>query len=716
MLSVSERNSFVEAKQEFDEKYRGKDILEKSLVPVDGKIIADISIKNSVNEPNEEYYKWQFIYGILNSNLYNKENIGVEIYLPKGNKDSKPIKIDGCIFDTDDWINHYEKWRKTNDYDEVEWLYKHIIGVIEFKKSDGKDIKKVFTSQVKNYLKASDSNYCLGIYYDAERLYLFHKTAGNILRYDDSKNQKGEKSGTNDLTLELSDPYHYLPSYSDLINQINVVKEIDRTNRTVNDLQPIIGLNSKEINNAMLQVLRTLDSVGLVNQRGYEVIIESLALKIRDEKRNISSLERNVDDTLKFFITDEEKEYNNLGDQNIQEFIGRMQSLYEDAQIHYPTIIRESISWTNENHIKVISAVVNYLQDYTFIKSEKTDINQLVFYQFASKFAKDQQAQFVTPLNISNFMVDICNPRGNDTVIDPTVGIADFLSSSYVRSGRSLDSGNLFGVDIDEQMIMLAELNMLLSGVEEAPVLRHIPGYGSMLYKFNNHNELVALQPENHSNGNWDNWKDGTKLKKFSVCITNPPFGENRKFRPTTKRDFEVAGLYELWEKARAGDWIDPGIIFLENAYRILETNGRMAIVVSNSIASIDRWSAAREWLRENMRIVAVFDLPENVFAETGVNTTIIVAYKPEKSELQKLQESNYEIFIKEIKNVGYEVRTSNRIKFYNEEYKVDENDFQYEIDKNGQPIINEDFSRTVKEFRKWAVTQERTLKDVFLS
>jgi len=143
-------------------------------------------------------------------------------------------------------------------------------------------------------------------------------------------------------------------------------KEIDRSKRNIYDLYPITGMNSKEINNAMLQMLRTLDSVGLVNQRGYEVIIESLALKIRDEKRNISSIDRNVEDNLKFFIVDEEKEYNNLGDTNIQQFIGRMQSLYEDAQIHYPTILRESINWTNENHIKVIGSVVNYLQDYRF--------------------------------------------------------------------------------------------------------------------------------------------------------------------------------------------------------------------------------------------------------------------------------------------------------------------------------------------------------------
>lgn len=60
-----------------------------------------------------------------------------------------------------------------------------------------------------------------------------------------------------------------------------------------------------------------------------------------------------------------------------------------------------------------------------------------------------------------------------------------------------------------------------------------------------------------------------------------------------------MAELYELWHIAKTGNWIDLGLIFLENAYRILKQNGRLGIVLSNSIASIDRWEQARKWLIE---------------------------------------------------------------------------------------------------------------------
>ena len=68
-----------------------------------------------------------------------------------------------------------------------------------------------------------------------------------------------------------------------------------------------------------------------------------------------------------------------------------------------------------------------------------------------------------------------------------------------------------------------------------------------------------------------------------------------------------------------------------------------------------------------------------NIFADTGVNTTLVVAYKPKDSELKNLQEFNYDIFAKDIKKVGYEVRTTNRVKKFNPIYKVNEQTFEVE-------------------------------------
>jgi Type I restriction-modification system methyltransferase subunit len=230
-------------------------------------------------------------------------------------------------------------------------------------------------------------------------------------------------------------------------------------------------------------------------------------------------------------------------------------------------------------------------------------------------------------------MVKIINPKKKETIIDPTCGIGDFLSSAYVNSQMTLDDNNIFGADNDRQMIELAELNMLLNGDGNAN-LEYLDDEGSIFRKFDEKNDIVELNSNLHKNGNWDNWNDKTSIKKFDIVLTNPPFGKNRSMKPANIKEKERAEIYELWNIARDGQSIDKGLIFLENTVRILKENGRFGIILSNSLASVETWKDAREWLTRNIRIVGLFDLPANVFADTGVYTTIIIGYKPNKQQL----------------------------------------------------------------------------------
>lgn len=66
------------------------------------------------------------------------------------------------------------------------------------------------------------------------------------------------------------------------------------------------------------------------------------------------------------------------------------------------------------------------------------------------------------------------------------------------------------------------------------------------------------------------------------------------------------------------------------------------ALVLCSQILlqSIDTHKLTRQWLMDKCRIVAIFDLPANTFAETGVNVSMIVAYKPPKAELENLKKA----------------------------------------------------------------------------
>lgn len=730
-------DSFAKAKQAFDDRHKRLKTAE-CIVPVNGKTKQAASILDSKNNPSEEYYKWQFIHSLVNSGLYAKDYIGAEIQFPKGN--NAVLRLDAAIFDHEDWLDRYNNYWKQRKSEDLEWLNDHLLAVIEFKKND-KEIEKVFTSQVKPAMREKEpaDAYVLGMYYGADRLYLFQRRSGKYLRYDEGKNQKGDTSKVGDLSLHLPDPYLFLPDFSDLQKRVNRSIALDRTRRAITDLDVITTIASVQIQTALSDVLRALDKVNLVDQRGYGIFLQTFALKVYDEKRN----QKHPHKYLEFYVTNEEAAFTQLSEDPVKRFIKRLTALRTEAAREYQKIFStDAINWKDPNDVRAVVAIVQGFQDYSFVLSAKSDLYQLVFYNFANSFKRDEAAQFLTPLPVIDFIVRLVNPRDGETVLDPCCGIADFLSLSFVNSldkpdGWKLDDANVYGIDLDRNMVSLATLNMLLNGDGEAKLFAK-PDKGSILTKIAVGPSLVDLIPSEHSKGNWYDWPDDTELMQFDVVLTNPPFGEDRAYRVKSDFDRKVIEMYETWHvarqksddidafdakhagkkkstKSKGSDVIDLGVVFLENAVRVLKDNGRLGIVLSNSIASINKWAKVREWLMGQMRIVALFDLPANVFAETGVNTSIIIAYKPKASALKRLNTDGYSVFVRDINRVGYEKRTSKRNVFFNPIYKIDPATFEIEVDLHGNPIRDEEFSSTVADFKEWAKGQEKALQELFI-
>jgi len=736
---MAPKKTFTTAKNDFDAVHKNAKTA-KCIVPVNGKSKDTASIRDTHGKPSEEYYKWQFVHSLINSGLYARDFVGVEIQFPKGN--NAVLRLDGAIFDNADWLEHYNAFWKARRSADLEWLHEHMLAVIEFKKND-KEIEKVLTSQVKPAMREREpaAAYVLGCYYGADRLYLFQRRGGKYLRYDEGKNQKGDDSKVGDLSLHLPDPYGYLPNFDDLRKRVNRPASFDRSKRTIQDLDVITTIASVQIKTALSDVLRALDKVNLVDQRGYGIFLQAFALKVFDEKRNEKHPHRFLD----FYMTDAEAGFHALSDAPIKGFTKRIHALRDEAAGDYQKIFATNlIDWKDANDVRAVIAIAQAFQDFSFVLSSKSDLYQLVFYNFANSFKRDEAAQFLTPLPVIDFIVRLINPRDGETVFDPCCGIADFLSLSFVHSlekpdGWKLDDANVYGVDLDKNMVSLATLNMLLNGDGEAKLFAKADK-GSILTKIADTSPptLVDLVPSEHGRGKWDVWSDNTKLKKFDVVLTNPPFGEDRAYRVKTNKDREIIEMYETWHLTRqtaaaedafaakhergkkkvaaskGSDALDLGIVFLENAYRCVKEEGRFGIVVSNSIASINKWTRVREWLMERMRIVALFDLPANVFAETGVNTSILIAYKPKPSALKKLNESGYSIFVRDIQRVGYEKRTSKRNVFFNPVYQIDETNFEIRVNNLGEPVLDEEFTDTLSEFRQWSLGQEKILQDLF--
>lgn len=707
-------DNFEQIKINYDNSNRGsKSVICPLSVHLDTKKIETNLFKKDGSH-NEQYYKWQFLNCFIEAGLCSKDYIGTEVNFPKGNKGSAMIKLDGAIFDNKNWFEHYKALHTKKDdskWDELNWLKEHLLCAIEFKKEGSKDVKGVFTSQLKTYMNESSKDVVFGILYDEGRLYLFRSKGKKYYRLSDEFNTEN-KSGAGGPTFDVPDAYENLLSFEGMMTYDSTERNIlNFSGRKLSELGVISKTDSKRLNDALYKILHTMDKCGLVNQKGYNILIQLLALKIYDEKNNTADLQ--------YYINPDEARYKEVFEDGLQEFLARLEKIRVKAKTQYKKILNENyFDNKNENQIKVVIEIVTQFQNYSFTNSKRSNLYQLVFYRFASQFSKVDNAQFITPLQIIDFIVDIVNPKHNESIIDPTVGVADFLSVSYVKSNGELDDKNFYGLDIDEDMVKLATLNMLLNGDGNAKLEVQSNGLGSINTKYDDEGNLITLLPrtekqEHNYNGNWDNRVDGKILKKFDIVLTNPPFGEARSWMPT-EDDKDIAECYELWNRYNQNK-IDLGVIFLENAVRILHENGRLAIVLSNSIASIDAHKEARKWLCENMRIVAIIDLPANIFAEAGVSPTIIVAYKASKEELEKLKKANYQVFSKQIKKVGYEVKTKNKVKCFETQYKINPNTFEKEINVDGTAKLDEEFTETIKIFKQWCNKQEDTLKKLFL-
>ena len=704
--------NFSEARLQFDAKYSNLNLLTKSLVTVDGNITYDIPIKDTANKPNEEYYKWQFIYSLIASDLFPTDHIGTEVYFPKGNKKSAPIKIDAVIFSDVQWLDLYKKYREQGDQDALDKIRKLAIGVVEFKRGD-KKIEQVFNSQIKASIKEPDSNFVLGVYYDAGRLYLFKKFNGTISRYDNTKNYAYSQRILEQYQLEITDPYYMIPDLPHITKLLAQPAKMKYADLKVEELDIVFTINDENIKLSLSQILKTMDAISMYDETGYLILIQLIALKIFDEKQS-----ETYGTKLRFYVESEEIFNDDLGSKAVQQFLSRLQSLFDEAKIYYKSILHENkIDWKNVRHARLVTEVVRQFQKYSLIRSNKNDLYQLVFYNFATEFKKDKNAQFLTPFPIIDFMVRIVNPRRNETVCDPCCGIADFLSLSYINSNSKLDDRNLYGFDNDYNMTLLAQLNMLLNGDGNA-VIRFASDKGSINQKLAVNGELKTLSPSQHAAGKWDSWPDNTELLKYDVILTNPPFGKGRSLDLSKPADRDVAELYELYhlyikENPKAG--LDLGVVFLENAVRQIKVGGRFGIVLSNSIASNNSWKFARDWLINSVRIVATFDLPPDVFAETGVNTTLIIGYKPSRTKLAQLVKSNYSVFVRDIREVGYTKKTVKRNVVFDAIFRLNEETFETVINESGESIIDEEFTQTITEFRQWCLFQEIEVNKLFL-
>lgn len=202
--------------------------------------------------------------------------------------------------------------------------------------------------------------------------------------------------------------------------------------------------------------------------------------------------------------------------------------------------------------------------------------------------AAGDSGEFYTPRPVVRFMVERIDPQIGETVLDPACGTGGFLTESYTHMARQADtvekrerlqSGSLHGVEPKSLPFLLAQMNLLLHGLE-APDID--PG-NALRFRLT----------------------DIGERERVEVILTNPPFGGE-----------EEAGILSNFPDDRRT--AETALLFLQLIMRRLKRagKGRAAVVVPHGVLFGDGVAARiKADLLERFNLHTIVRLPEGVFA-----------------------------------------------------------------------------------------------------
>ena len=269
--------------------------------------------------------------------------------------------------------------------------------------------------------------------------------------------------------------------------------------------------------------------------------------------------------------------------------------------------------------------------------------------------------QFRTPRHIIDFLVNIIDPKKNESMMDPACGTSGFLISGFKHilnantntnigdrltpDERKKLTNNITGFDISPDMVRLSLVNLFLHGFTNPRVY-----------------EYDTLTSE-------DRWNE-----YYDVILANPPFMSPKGGIRPHKR-FGV-------ESNRAE------VLFVDYIMEHLTPNGRAGIVVPEGI--IFQSGTAYKSLRKMMvekYLVGVISLPSGVFQPySGVKTSILVFDRGLSQKIDK-------IFFGKVENDGYDLGAQRR-----------------EIEKNDLPKITKEVSAYLEGLRNGRVVESQKL------
>lgn len=309
------------------------------------------------------------------------------------------------------------------------------------------------------------------------------------------------------------------------------------------------------------------------------------------------------------------------------------------------------------------------------ILGSKTQVIQQFYMKFAKSLYKWDLAQYFTPHEVIDFIVELTNPKPGEHVYDPACGSADFLISAFRRAGTESDTC-VWGADNSEQAVQISILNMVLNGDGKTQIATQ--------------DSLSEYQPA---------------AKLYSIVLCNPPFGTK-----IVERRYEVLRKFDMghkWSRDETGvtitdavrDSQQTGILFAELCVRLVKPGGRVGIILPNGYLGNRgvEYVALREWLLRHTRLVSIVAFPRFTFKKSGadVSASVVLLERREKPLERASDSADYVFYAGNIESVGWRAGDKKAALIY----LRDQENGDLILDDENEPILDADFGKILNEF-----------------
>lgn len=228
----------------------------------------------------------------------------------------------------------------------------------------------------------------------------------------------------------------------------------------------------------------------------------------------------------------------------------------------------------------------------------------LAFQVLRSEALKQGEGQYFTPQTVIEAGIRMLDIQQSDIIIDPACGTGGFLVQSMLEMQRKFPKMNetnltrwaqthIYGIEKDAVGLKLTKAIMQIAGDGSAHCAR-----GDSV-RTHTWPEKFPHLISPFVNG------------RFSIVVTNPPFGKNLK---VSAKDSRLSGLTIAQNEDGTYRELEIGLLFLERAYNLVKDGGKIGIVLPETYFFSTNYAFVLDWIKSRLKLEAVANVPMEAF------------------------------------------------------------------------------------------------------